>query len=269
MNRGEQNVEFKFSKLTLRYKALKEQVANQIEMYMHLVGTVGPRLKDKYMLLVGQLECRAAGLETAARRWKRRFELRQQYLNRGEKPDLIAIEAMLDREFAEYLAKLASCAKEIEHATLRWNEKKMSESDTNDIRCAYLKAVKKLHPDINNELSEAAKSLWNQIQDSYHKKDWEHLKFLVSLVDDITAETKRFAATPDGLEALGYACAQLEAKGQEIAKQIADLKKKPPFAHEALMDDPEMLERKQNGIKERITALKATIKKYESRWNND
>ena len=266
MNETEPNKEF--AKLSLRHEALKEQVASQIEMYMHLVSTVGPNLKSRYMMLVGQLECQAAKLETDVRRWKRRFALRQQYLNRGEKPDLVAIEAQLDSEFSDYLAKLAASIMEAKNAALRWNEKKMSDTDTNSIRYAYLKAVKKLHPDLNKELSESAKDLWNQIQAAYHKKDWNHLKFLVSLVDGIAAGVPGFAETPDGIKAMREACDQLEAKSREIAKQIADLKANPPFSHETLLADPEKLEHKQNGIKEKIATLKAAVKKYERRWND-
>ena len=60
-------------KLQLRYDALKERVANQIEMYTHLVETEGPNIEAQYMMLVGQLECQAMRLDMEVRRWKRRF----------------------------------------------------------------------------------------------------------------------------------------------------------------------------------------------------
>ncbi len=90
-----------FEALRLRHEALKEQVANQIEMYAHLVETEGPNIEAQYMMLVGQLECQAMHLDMEVRRWKRRFALRQVYVNRGEKPDLVAIEALIDKEFGE------------------------------------------------------------------------------------------------------------------------------------------------------------------------
>ena len=65
-----------------------------------------PNMKAQYMMLVGQLEHRVHELKTEVNRWKRRFALRQQYLNRGEKPDFMGIEAELDKEFAEYLAEI-------------------------------------------------------------------------------------------------------------------------------------------------------------------
>ena len=70
-----------FEKLRLRHEALKEQVANQIEMYEHLVDTEGPNIEAQYMMLVGQLECQAMRLDMEVKRWKRRFTLRRGHGN--------------------------------------------------------------------------------------------------------------------------------------------------------------------------------------------
>ena len=188
-----------FERLRLRHEALKEQVANQIEMYEHLVDTEGPNIEAQYMMLVGQLECEAMRLDMEVRRWKRRFTLCQTYVNRGEKPDMVAIENSLDDEFAEWREKLASMVEKLGDSKLQFDLVKMSDSDTNTIRCEYLKAVKKLHPDLNPNLSESAKSLWDKIQKAYAEKHWSQLKFLVSLVDEVVAGAQEcFADTPAG-----------------------------------------------------------------------
>ncbi len=57
-----------FERLRLRHGALRERVANEIEMYTHLVTTRGPNIEAKYMMLVGQLECQAMALDMTARR---------------------------------------------------------------------------------------------------------------------------------------------------------------------------------------------------------
>lgn len=257
-----------FENLRLRHEALKEQVANQIEMYAHLVETEGPNIEAQYMMLVGQLEYQVMRLDMEVRRWKRRFTLRQMYLNRGEKPDPVAIEALLDKEFGAWREKIAALVKKLEGSKLQFDAAKMSDSDTNVVRCEYLKAVKKLHPDLNKHLTEAAKSLWNQIQKAYSAKSWRQLKFLVSLVDEVVVGTADFAATPDGLAELREACAQLEAKGREVAGQIAALKATVPCTYAVLLEDPLLLERKQDSLNKKIRNLKSAIEKYERTWNN-
>ena len=266
MNEVGFSVEYKA--LKLRYAALQESVANLIEMYTHLVSTKGPNIEARYMMLVGQLEYQALQLKMEIARWKRRFALRQMYINRGERPDMVAIEATLDDEFGEWCDKMAEQVKKLEGAKLHFDAAKMSESDTNAIRCEYLKAVKKLHPDLNRNLSEAAKNLWNQIQKAYAANNWPQLKFLVSLVDEVVSGNAQFAATPDGLDELRAACEQLEEKGREVAAEIAELKKEIPFVYVMLLEDPVLLARKQNAIKKKIKELNAAVKKYERMWNN-
>ena len=257
-----------FESLRLRHEALKEQVANQIEMYTHLVETEGPNIEAQYMMLLGQLECQVMQLDMEVRRWKRRFALRQMCLNRGEKPDPVAIEELLDKEFADWQKKISTLVKKLEGSKLQYDAAKMSDADTNAVRCEYLKAVKKLHPDLNKNLSEAAVNLWHQIQKAYSAQNWRQLKFLVSLVDEVVAGTADFAATPEGLAELREACEQLEAKSHEVAEQIAALKATVPFVYEVLLEDPLLLEKKQDSLKEKIKDLKAAIEKYEEEWNN-
>ena len=266
MNEAEFDREFE--SLRLRHEALKEQVANEIEMYTHLVETEGPNIKSQYMMLVGQLECQLLQLGMEVKRWKRRFALHQMYINRGEKPDMVAIEELLDKEFAEWREKIAVFVGKLEDSKLQFDAAKMSESETNAIRCEYLKAVKQLHPDLNHNRSEAACNLWNQIQKAYAAKNWRQLKFLVSLVDGVVPKAANFDHTPDGLAKLREACAQLEAKGREVSEQIAALKATVPFAYQVLLEDPILLERKQNALKKKIAGMKAAIEKYERMWNN-
>ena len=264
----EDGLKDEFEKLRLRHKVLKEQVADQIELYTHLVDTVGPNIESQYMMLVGQLEYKAMVLELEVKRWKRRFTLRQMYINRGEKPDPVAIENTLGRELSEWRKKIAALGEKLGGAKLQFDLVKMSDADTNAIRCEYLKAVKKLHPDLNPNLSDAAQSLWNQIQGAYADKNWRQLKFLVSLVDEAVSGNADFAATPDGLEELRAACKFLEAKGREVAKEIADLKATVPFTYEVLLEDPDLLGRKRDELEKKIVELENAVAKYERMWNN-
>lgn len=257
-----------FRDLLLRYAVLKERVANEIEMYMHYVNNVGPNIKARYMMLVGCLECTVRRLEVDVNRWKRRFALRQQYLNRGDKPDMVAIEAQLDMEFAKYVSEIAAYVKELEESKLRCDAEKMSDEEAAAIRYDYLKAVKRLHPDINENLPESARSLWDQIQQAYAANDWQQLKFLVGLVDDVMSGNAAVVVSHDGFEEMRAACARLEAVAGDVAKKIADLKTGKPFTYEDLLDDPEALAQRQAALNGRIEDLKSAIARYERIWKN-
>lgn len=257
-----------YKALKLRHAALREQVANQIEMYTHLVEVVGPNMKAQYMMLVGQLEHRAYELRTEVNRWKRRFALRQQYLNRGETPDFMGIEAELDKEFAQYLAEIKKHIEEIKEASLKFHAGKLSEKEAADLRCAYLDAVKKLHPDINPDLPQSAIDLWNQIQKAYSEQDWDNVKFLASLVEGVVSGDVDFESSPDGMAALKESCERLEAKSHEIARETERVKSTVPFTYGVLLDDKDLLAERQGQLNAQIAALEECVKEYEELWNN-
>ena len=257
-----------YKALKLRHAALREQVANQIEMYTHLVEVVGPNIKAQYMMLVGQLEHRAYELKTEVNRWKRRFALRQQCLNRGENPDVMGIEAELDKEFAEYIAEIKKHIEEIKEASLKFHAGKLSEKEAADLRCAYLDAVKKLHPDINPDLSQSAIDLWNQIQTAYSEQDWDNVKFLASLVEGVVSGDMDFEASQDGMAALKESCERLEAKSREIARETERIKSTVPFTYAVLLEDRDLLAERQGQLNAQIAALEECVKEYEEFWNN-
>lgn len=257
-----------YNALKLRYVVLRERVATQIEMYTHLVEVVGPNLKAHYMVLVGLLEHRVYELKTKVNRWKRRFALRQRFLNRGEEPDLVGIEAELDQEFAEYLAEIKKHLAEIKEASLVFHAERLSEKESSELRCIYLDTVKKLHPDINPGLPQAARDLWNQIQAAYSGQDWDKVKFLATLVDGVVSGDKDFVPSEDGMAELKELCEHLESRCREIARRTEELKSTVPFIYEALLGNEKLVAERQGQLYAQICALEACIKEYEGLWNN-
>lgn len=268
MKNNEVGFNAKFAQLQLQYGILKEQCANQLEMFTHLKEVVGPSLKSIYMMKIGQLEHQVFELKAEIARWKRRFALRQTSLNRGEKPDLMAIEVQLDKEFAEYIEMVKKHIAEIKEAALVCGSEKLTDEEATELRNCYLKAVKKLHPDINPDLPQSAKDLWTEIQNSYSEKDWQQVRFLASLVESVVSGETGFAASPDGLASLEQACANLRARSQELVKQTAKLKSSPPFTYEALLDDEDLVLQRQQQLGAQIQSLEGCVREYEEVWGN-
>ena len=257
-----------YTGLQLRYGALKEHVANQIEILHALVSTTGPNIKARYMMFIGRLEYKVYELKVEFNRWKRRFALRQAALNRGEVPDLATIEATLDREFATFMRDVKSRADEIKENAKLFTAKHLTDEEDTAVRLAYLNAVKKLHPDLNPNLPQAAKDLWNEIQSAYAKRDWEAVRLLASLVDSVVAGVEDFASAPDAVAALQAACEKLEADSRELAAETVRIQKEPPFIYKEFLADEEAVVARQNELKMDIAELKAKIAKCEEEWNN-
>ena len=254
-------------KAKMREGYLREKCAEEVEEYMHLTTTVGPNLKAEYMLRIGQLEHRVFQLKTDVARWQRRFTLRQQALNRGETPDLFGIEAQLDAEFEEYLRQVKEHLEAVKAAAQHASMARLSEEETSAIRVNYLKAVKRLHPDINPDLPAAAAELWHKIQDAYASGDWKELEFLVGMIDDVVGGTAKVPEGGDILEALKESVARLEKRLAEMKERRQALEKQEPFIWRDFLCDDEEVALRQAALNKQIAELEEVVSEYEALWN--
>ena len=256
-----------YEELKRKFNILKSQVSDKIELHQYLVENVGPDLKARYMVGIGQYEHRIFELMNDINRWKRRFVLRQQALNRGGIPDYADIEIKLDQEFAEYIAEVNRHLEDLKAAAFFCNADRLSEKDATAMRYAYLNAVKKLHPDINPKLPDSAAKLWNKIQQAYHDKDWAQMRVLTSLVDTVVTGADEFDCSLDGIEALKAACRHLEEQCENLADRTARLRSQPPFTYEEQLEDEKWVMERQSLLQEKIAILENKIKEYEEHWN--
>jgi len=258
-----------FLKLKMEFDVLKERVANQVEMHQHLVTVVGPNLKSRYMIEVGQFEHRVYELQTSVSRWQRRFTLRQMALNRGDKPDYAAIEVELDKEFQEYIEKIKKHIEELKEASALYHSVSFSDEETTAIRNAYLDAVKKLHPDLNPDLPEDAVNLWHQIQKAYEERDWENVKFLAGLVQDVVSGKSGFEDDANGIEELKRRISSMRERSDGLAKRTAELRAHVPFTYEDFLDDEEEVKMRKGQLFAQIEQLESAIKEYEKLWQEN
>lgn len=226
------------------------------------------RLKTLAMVQLGMLEYQVFELTIEMRRWQRRLTLRQAAVNRGEKPNLVAIERQLDAEFEEFKKKVQAHRREMQNAADKWRREKMSDTDMTELRMQYLNAVKRLHPDINENLSENAKELWDRIQEAYKNKDWADLKFLVGLVDGVIAG-EAFENSEDGISRLEKRCQKLRVVCADLRAQMAATREKKPFCYQTILEDPDGVTARQDALREQIEELNSRISECEENWKDE
>lgn len=257
-----------YERLKMRYAVLKEECATLIESYSHLVKVVGPNLRSRYMMVLGQFENRIYELKMEISRWQRRFTMRQMALNRGEKPDYALVESKLDEEFSIYKEKVRQHIAELQEAIWHCSAEKMTERENHELRIAYLNAVKRLHPDINPDLPEGAKTLWSEIQDAYQDGQWEKLRFFCELVDGVAQDGAEIKTPETAVEVLEDRIKGLEPRCVEMHAKIAKLKAGKPFVYERLLEDEEEVKSRQGVLFVQITELENCVKKYGELWED-
>ena len=254
--------------LKMREEYLRSKCADVVEVYMHTVSIVGPSLKSLYMVNIGQFESRLFQLKIEIRRWRRRFELRRQALNRGEKPDYIAIEDSLKREFEDYVRQIRERHEALKNAAFNMMQERLSDEETTAIRMEYLNAVKKLHPDINPSLPEVAKELWNKIQRAYDDKNWAELKVLSAMVDDVL-EGVQTCTCGDSIDELRLEVARLEDRLKELSLCLNALWGEEPYVWKDLFENDDEIRARQNALKKLIESAEETISLYERKWKEE
>lgn len=257
-----------FADLKLRYGVLKEVVANKLQRLQTLLHTVGPNIKVRYMMFIGRLEYTVYGLKVELARWKRRLSLRQAAINRGETPDLKAIEAAIREEFAKYMKEIMRMTAELRDAEESYAAAHLSDKEQTEVRYAYLRAVKLLHPDLNHDLPEAARRLWDDIQAAYANHDWDAVVKLAALADAVVGGERDFMSEQDPAAALRAECERLEARGRELDEEAERVQREVPFTYRDILDDREEVARRQNELKMDIAKLKAETRKCEEVWKN-
>lgn len=253
--------------LELRYGVLKESCADLVERYNYEATAGRQALEHGFMMAVGRHELTLLQVSVEVRRWKRRFELRQEACNRGETPDYVAIESALDAEFFAFKEELGRRSVAVDKAKAYYCTKTMTEEDSTRMRMFYLDAAKRLHPDLHPDQSEAARKLWLQIGSSYENREWEELEYFVKLIDDVVSEPKSFPGGEEGRRLLEAECQRLEEICREQRERLDALSQRIPWKYAQLLNDVDALASLQRELFEKIAACESRIADFKRKWN--
>lgn len=180
-------------------------------------------------------------------RKKKAIEFCQTFANRGESVDQEALQEHLEKEMTEYKEQLEEMVREREAARGKGT---VTEAQLIEIRQAYRRLVKKLHPDINPETTDNKElnDLWQRISIAYTCNNLEELQEVEVLV--------AAALEKAGITDMEVTIPDIDDKIAALEAEIAKIKSEDPYQYKFLLDDP-------SAVKEKKDSLNATIKEYE------
>ncbi|WP_026522346.1 hypothetical protein [Butyrivibrio sp. VCB2001] len=170
-------------------------------------------------------------------RKKKTIEYCQAALNHGNNVDQAQLQAYLEKEMAEFQARLNDMVKEHEAA---FKSTTVTEKDMLEIKRIYHRLVKKIHPDINPAVtgSEELMDLWHRVTVAYScnsLKDLQELEVLVMRalesvdIDDMDI--------PD-----------IEEKISDLEKEIMEIMETDPYQYKFLLEDSKAVEAKKEDL---------------------
>lgn len=253
---GQLEVSPEFAALLDRLKGLKVELAKLVSDRDHLLTVVKPHLETKYYTTIGIKQHELLLIRNETLRMRRRIELIRAYLNRGESPDLEEIEMQLGVELQRWLEQVQSLLEKIRRAEFIEQLPRLSPQETEKLKQLYRKLVRRLHPDINEDLPENFEYLWNRVQAAYRMGDLEELETLVLLLEE---QDTQAAST---MEQLRADIERLTERIHMLLKELAEMKERFPFSHQEQLADDNWIRQQEEALQDEIEQLQAKRELY-------
>ena len=127
-----------YEELKTRLEALKSQYTERLAYYSHETSHVRHNLETQYMMTIGRKEFKVFSSKVELSRLKREIALYQQAVNTGVKITQEAVEAVLQREFADYMEQMEKKQQAVREAEESFLAPKLSAEEMEKCTSPYL-----------------------------------------------------------------------------------------------------------------------------------
>jgi hypothetical protein len=245
------SVSTEFADLLGRLEALKTELAKLVSDRDYLLNTVKINLEVKYYTTLGKKQYELVQLSNEILRLRRKIELIQAALNRGEQPVLVDIEKTLNQELDKWIQEMRDLAEKIRRSDIIQQLPVLTPKDTRELKRLYRELVRKLHPDINPHLPENFHYLWGRVLTAYENGDLEELQMLSLLF--LEQDPSSTAISTE--EQLTADIARLIGKVEELLKELAKIQEQFPFTYQGKLDDEDWIRAEQEAIQKKIDEM--------------
>lgn len=253
-----------YEKVYNEVKTLNSEIADLFEERDELYFHICKNIESEYMLKIGALEYKAYEFQCKVLRIKRKIELIQAKLNRQEIVFVSQIEEQLDAEYREYEENLKKQMESIDNALDRINGEKLSEKDNAELKKEYRRIIKKLHPDINENLSEEEKKLFLKAVSAYENGDLKTIRTIALLIEEISYSEKDLL---NGLDELKTKRDSLIKVRNDVILQIEKIKASFPYNQKGFLEDEKKVDDRQKELNMVIDRYRELYQDYEERLN--
>lgn len=236
-----------FEKQLKELDLLKAEYAKQWNNREVLVEWGKPQLEALYYSRIGELQVQLLQLQAETYAAKRKLEMMQAAINRNEEVNLPFIDLVVEMEIKEQMQKIETEMQKLTDARQLLSNLNSPERST-ELRKVFREMAKELHPDINPELSESARNLWNAAVLAYEDGDLESLRALRLLVSDVKSNVEQ---TYDE-STLQTQISFLKEGIALLLQQIENIRAEFPFTIEKQISNEEWVSEQRNTIQAQI-----------------
>lgn len=232
-----------------RIATLRNEVASLYELRDNMLTYEQPKLIAFYTTQIGQLKYEEYALEVEVRKLKRQMQLAQAAVNRGEQPNVLKINRIVEDEFAVYQEQLEAQLESIKASQEYLASPILTKEDADEMKHIYKVLVKRLHPDWNPNLPQDKADLFVRAQAAYKMCNLHELRNILLMLD---GEDTPLSST---IEEADAEITTLEQSVAQLKKRIKEIEEAFPFTLQDKLYDEKWVEQEQTTIKQHIAQL--------------
>jgi len=246
-----------------RKQQLKDEYESLQQEYADLVAEredldlKGPKLEAMYMETVGQQQYDMLMLQSDVALLKRKRDMLQACINRGEEPDWVVIELKLKFVVEDINEKLRREEEKLKKAKEfikqhMVEEEERSDAEKLELKQLYKRLVHRLHPDLRPDQTEWEKNLFLKVQEAYLNRNLEKLRQLEAELD----LGMSLASTETGtIEEWEERIEKLKTRIEAIKEEIKQVESRFPFTYREKVYDQEWVSAKKEELRVQIAHL--------------
>lgn len=251
-----------YEALKTEIKRLAGDISALFEERDELIFHICKNIEADYMLKIGSFEYKAYELQVQILRIKRKIELIQAKINRGEIVFLPEIELQLEKEYAQYRKSLEEMMQQIEGALSRNKGNYLSAEKVSELKKIYRSIVKKLHPDLHPDITDSQKELFVKAISAYENGDLDSLRTIDLLISEADFQSIDKSC---GIDELKKKRDSLASVANGISAQIEKIKTSFPYNQKEFLANPRKVENKQEELREMTESYKKILADYEEK----
>lgn len=243
------------TELTQQSDLLKEEYVKLLNDKDVLINWGKPQLEALYLIRIGRFQIEKLQIQLRIKALKRKNEMIRSALNAGKEVDLLEIGLQVAMELTVAEAKIFEETAKLESAKGLLNHLDTPERCA-ELRKLYKQLAKKLHPDVNHDMSADLIELWHLVKNAYESGDLDKLKAISIVYDN---ELNRSESAPPTEEQLLLQIALMKEGIRLLQEEIRIIRNEFPFNIEQQIKDDDWV----IGEQEKMEAEFIKLKEYE------
>lgn len=245
-------------RLRKEHDELKKLFSDLFMQKQHMELHDKPLLIALYLQKIGYKEYNLYRLNVELAKLKQRLALMQAYVNRNEKPDIEKVNKEVEIQFVEYQKKIEQDANQLAAANNFLKGEFLAPEQVKKLKEIYYVIVKRLHPDINSDLSDEMKELFVQARTAYDLSDMGVLQQILLLLDNKQMNKE---VMPTNLQ---DTIKKVKENVDLLKKYLEKLNNQFPFTQAENLENEEWLTSKHETLDKEIELMTEGIEKYKN-----